>query len=74
MKIDAGKALNHKKPTEAPTKQAERIARPSWPEVIVMAVNARKTIAHDPAASPSRPSVRFTALDAPAMTRKMKTT
>ena len=29
MKIEAGKALNHRKPTEAPTKQAESRARPS---------------------------------------------
>ena len=37
MKIEAGKALNQRKPTEAPTKQEESRARPSWPVVIVIA-------------------------------------
>ena len=68
MKIEAGQALNQRNPTDAPTRQAERRARPSCPVVKVMAVYASSTIAHDPAARPSRPSVRFTAFDAPAMT------
>ena len=38
MKIEAGNALNQRKPTEAPTKQAESSASPSWPLVIVIAV------------------------------------
>ena len=38
MKIDAGNELNHKKPTEAPTRQAESRARPFWPLMIVIAV------------------------------------
>ena len=37
MKIVAGNALNQRKPTEAPTKQAESSARSSWPVVIVIA-------------------------------------
>ena len=38
MKIDAGNALNQRKPIEAPTRQAESSARPSWPVVIVIAM------------------------------------
>ncbi len=37
MKIEAGNELNQRKPTEAPTKQAESSARSSWPVVIVIA-------------------------------------
>ena len=38
MKIAAGNELNHRKPTEAPTRHADSSARPSWPLVIVIAV------------------------------------
>ncbi len=38
MKIEAGKALNQRKPIEAPTKQAASSARSSWPLVIVIAM------------------------------------
>ena len=38
MKIEAGNELNQRNPTEAPTRQAESTARPSWPLVIVIAV------------------------------------
>ena len=38
MKIEAGNALNHKKPIEAPTKQPARSARSDWPLVIVIAM------------------------------------
>jgi hypothetical protein len=74
MKIEAGNALNQRKPTDAPTKQAERIASPSWPDVMVIAVKARKTIAHDPAARPSNPSVRLTAFEDPAITKNTNNT
>jgi hypothetical protein len=38
MKIEAGNELNQRKPTEAPTKQADSSARPSWPLAIAIAV------------------------------------
>jgi len=38
MKIEAGNELNHKKPTEAPTRQADSSASPFWPLMIVIAV------------------------------------
>ena len=34
MKIVAGKALNHKKPTQAPTRQPQSSARSRWPPVM----------------------------------------
>ncbi len=71
MKIEAGKALNQRNPMHAPTRQAESIERFSCSPVMkVIAVYASRTIAQQPAARPSRPSVRFTAFDEPAMTRK----
>ena len=47
-----------------------------WTSPVVMnviAVKARNTIAQQPAARPSSPSVRFTPLVAPASTRKIST-
>ena len=38
MKIDAGNALNQRKPIEAPTKQPASSARSAWPMVIVIAM------------------------------------
>ncbi len=38
MKIEAGNALNHRKPTDAPTRQAESSASPSCPSVTVIAM------------------------------------
>ena len=77
MNTDAGNELNQRKPTQAPTRQAHSSARSSWtsarPVMNVIAVKARKTIAQQPAASPSRPSVRFTPFVAPASTRKIST-
>ena len=74
MNTDAGNELNQRKPTHAPTRQAHSSARSSWPEVMnVIAVKVRKTIAEQPAARPSRPSVRLTPLVAPASTRKIST-
>ena len=40
---------------------------------LAIAVKVRRTIAQEPAARPSRPSVRLTPFEAPAMTRKMST-
>ena len=34
MNISAGNELNHKKPTQAPTRQAESSARSRWPVVM----------------------------------------
>ena len=74
MNTDAGNELNQRKPTQAPTRQAHRSARSSSPGVMkVMAVNVRNTIAQQPAARPSSPSVRFTPFVAPASTRKIST-
>ena len=74
MNTEAGNELNHRKPTHAPTRQALSSARSSSPWVMnVIAVKARKTMAEQPAASPSSPSVRFTPLVAPARTRKIST-
>src|SRR5215217_5449406 len=61
MKIDAGNELNQRKPTQAPTRHAATSARSVWRVVNVIAMYASRTIAEQPAASPSRPSVRFTA-------------
>ena len=69
MKIVAGKALNHRKPMQPPTRQPATIARSHSPVMKVMATYASRTIAAHPAARPSRPSVRLTALVVPATTR-----
>src|SRR4051794_20962519 len=72
MKTPAGNELNQRKPTQAPTRQADSNARSRWPFVMnVIAVKASSTIAQQPAARPSRPSVRFTPFVAPASTRKI---
>ena len=70
MKMLAGKLLNHKKPMHAPTRHAASSVRSAWPLVMnVIPMYASSTIAAQPAASPSSPSVRFTALVVPATTR-----
>ncbi len=76
MKIAAGNELNQRKPTHAPTRQAHSRARSIWPGPVVMnvmAVKASSTIAQQPAASPSSPSVRFTPLVAPSRTSRIST-
>ena len=53
-----------------PTRHADRSARSRWPVVMnVIPMKASSTIAAHPAASPSSPSVRFTAEVVPATTR-----
>ena len=70
MKMLAGKLLNHRKPMHAPTRQAARNVRSVSPLVMnVMPTYASSTIAAQPAARPSSPSVRLTALVVPATTR-----
>src|SRR3954452_12874502 len=72
MNTDAGNELNQRKTTQPPTRHADSSARSRWispPVLNVIAVKVRNTIAAQPAASPSRPSVRFTPLVAPASTR-----
>ena len=76
MNTEAGNELNHRKPTHAPTRQAHSSARSVWPGpavMKVMAVKASSTMAQQPAASPSRPSVRFTPLVAPISTSRIST-
>ena len=76
MNTEAGNELNQRKPTQAPTRQAHSSARSFWTSPVVMnviAVKARNTIAAQPAARPSSPSVRFTPLVEPASTRKIST-
>ena len=67
MKMLAGKLLNHRKPTHAPTRHAASIVRSRWPLTVmnVIPMYASSTIAAHPAASPSSPSVRLTALVVP---------
>src|SRR5688572_31285919 len=48
-------------PTQAPTRQPATSASPKCPVVNVIAMYVSSTIAAQPAASPSRPSVRLTA-------------
>ena len=70
MKIVAGKALNQRKPTQAPTRHDASSARSLSPVVMnVMPMYASSTMAAHPPASPSSPSVRLTALVVPATTR-----
>ena len=70
MKMLAGKLLNHRKPMHAAPRQAASIVRSRWPELMnVIPIYASSTIAAQPAASPSSPSVRLTALVVPATTK-----
>ena len=69
MKIVAGKALNHKNPMQPPTRHPASIARSYSPVMNVIAMYASSTIAAQPAARPSSPSVRLTALVVPATTK-----
>src|SRR2546423_8208275 len=71
MKIAAGNELNHRKPTHAPTRQAQMSARSCWFVESVMAVKASRTIAEQPAARAARASGGVTPLVAPAGTRKI---
>jgi phospho-N-acetylmuramoyl-pentapeptide-transferase len=73
MNTEAGNELNHRKPTHAPTRHAAARARENSPVVKVIAMYASRTIAVVPAARPSSPSVRFTALVVPAITRYSRT-
>src|SRR4029077_17082484 len=73
LKIVAGNALNHRKPMQPPTRQPATIARSYSPVMNVIPIYASSTIAAQPAASPSSPSVRLTALVVPATTREIST-
>ena len=65
MKMSAGNELNHRKPMHAPASAAAKMAGSSMSERYAMAAITIITIITVPAASPSRPSVRFTALHMP---------
>ena len=77
MNTCAGAAFHHRKPTQAPSIAAATIARSSEPAGSTwytpgwrncqnaMTTNAAKTIAAEPAARPSSPSVMFTAFVIP---------
>ena len=82
----AGKALNQRKPTQAPISAApmkaasRRFSIRPWVAVAermkivtAMAVKVARAMIPVPAASPSTPSVRFTPLTAPAMIRNTST-
>ncbi len=69
MKIVAGNALNQRKPMQPPTRHAASIAMSFSPVMNVIPMYASSTIAAQPAARPSRPSVRLTPLVVPATTK-----
>ncbi len=61
----AGCALNTRNPKTAPTTATQKIAALNWSIVEANTANAPNAIAAVPARRPSRPSVRFTAFEAP---------
>ena len=69
MKMSAGYALNHKKPTHAPAMVAANTAIGSIFSRYAIAAMTIMTTMTVPAAKPSRPSVKFTALDMPMMSK-----
>ena len=73
MKMSAGYALNHRNPTQAPAIVAPSSAvdRSFWRNAMDAYDSA--TIITVPAASPSRPSVRFTPFDVPTIMKKTRT-
>src|SRR6266550_3490813 len=84
IKTSAGKALYHRNPMAPPISAAPMIARSSFDKLrssvrvdermkamIAIVVNVNSEMIAVPAASPSTPSLRLTAFDAPAITRKM---
>ena len=72
MKMDAGKQLCHKKPMHAPAIAPANAAMGSSPYPKATMAMPNIAIITVPPASPSRPSVRFTALERPAMRRNTK--
>ena len=64
--------MYHRNPMIAPTIAPQMIATSYWRSRNAMAVYTSKAIAPAPAASPSRPSVRFTALVVPTITSNKK--
>ncbi len=87
MNTSAGKALNQRKPIAPPISAAPQIAMSSlltsrssaepglerMKAITLIAVKVKRAMIPVPAASPSRPSVRFTPFAAPAMIRKSST-
>lgn len=67
----AGKMLYQTNPSNAPTNTAQRAARMKRPLAKAKMLNAPKAIIKRPPASPSRPSVMFTAFEVAVIT-KMK--
>ncbi len=72
MNISAGKALYHNRPMHAPPTAAQNIAKSRRFCLKAMPAYAIMTIVTVPAASPSRPSVRFTPFVADATITKRK--
>ncbi len=83
MNISAGNALNQRNPITPPISAAATIAMSRYSSLRAATVSAERIqsidaiarsviseIAHVPAARPSIPSVRLTAFEVPAMTRK----
>ena len=78
MKICAGWTLNHRKPIRAPMIRAQKTARFGWRASVArhgrtsaISRYATKLKIRTPAARPSSPSVRFTALLTPTITKAM---
>ncbi len=65
MKMSAGKELNHRNPMQAPASAPANSAGSREPWLKAMAAITSMTTMTVPAASPSKPSVRFTALHRP---------
>src|SRR3954462_823331 len=72
MKIEAGNELNHRKPMQAPPRQAGTGA--GWGGGVVKVIEVKTSSTRGPqrGATPSSPSVRLTADVVPASTRLMK--
>ena len=80
MKTSAGNELYQRKPRQAPPTQPAITIRSVTPGSLALRpmmkatpARATSTIAEAPAARPSRPSVRLTALEKPASQRKTTT-
>ena len=72
INIFAGLKLKYKKPRQAPAIAALIIANPVYPLIWQRVANVAKEMKEQPEASPSSPSVKFIALDAPIITKIAK--
>src|SRR3989338_8205515 len=69
IKKRAGGILNHKNAKSAPAITAQKDASSYFPDTNAIAPNAAKFVSNTPPASPSSPSVSFTANDVATITR-----